>query len=61
MEEKNKPKKKKSNFELSQSIRKKRSNVKSINQKLKDYSIRKNKLLNSIDEDIEELTLRFKK
>lgn len=59
--EKNKPKKKKSNFELSQCIRKKRSNVKRINQKLKDYSIRKNKLLNSIDEDIEELTLRFKK
>lgn len=62
MEEKKKPKKKvKSNYELSQSIRKKRSNVKKLTQSIKDYSIRKNKLLSSIDDDIEELTTRFKK
>ena len=62
MEEKKKPKKKiKSNYELSQNIRKKHSNVKKLTQSIKDYSIRKNKLLSSIDDDIEELTMRFKK
>lgn len=51
----------KSNFELSQSIRKKRASVKKLTQTIKDNSIRKNKLLNSIEEDVEELTQRFKK
>ena len=51
----------KSNYELSQSIRKKRNNLKKLTQSIKDYSIRKNKLLSSIDDDIEELTTRFKK
>lgn len=63
MEEKTKPKKKKlkSKYELSQSIRKKRTDVKTLNQQIKDKSIKKNKLLSSIEDEIEELTSRFKK
>lgn len=62
MEAKIKPKKKKvrSNYELSQSIRKKRTDIKTLNQQIKDKSIKKNKLLSSIEDEIEELTSRFK-
>lgn len=54
-------KRKKSNYELSKSIRKKRASVNAINQQIKEKSIKKAKLMTSIDNEIEELTLRFKK
>ncbi len=57
----NKKSKVKSNFELSQSIRKKNSCVKKLTQNIRDCSIRKNKLINSIKDDVDELTSRFKK
>lgn len=49
-----------SNHDLSKNIRKKRRDVKLLNQQIKDKSIRKKKLLSSIEDDVEELTSRFK-
>lgn len=51
----------KSNYELSKSIKGKRESLSKINQRIKDNSIKKNKLKQSIDDDVTELILRFKK
>ena len=50
----------KSNYELSKSIRNKREALSKVNEKIKDDSIKKNKLKQSID-DVTELISRFKK
>ena len=60
MQEKKRSKRIRSNSELSLSIRKKKSQVNVLNTQIKDKSIKKNKLLSLIDEDIDELTSRFK-
>ena len=51
----------KSNYELSKSIKSKRESLSKINQRIKDNSIKKNKLKQSIDDDVTELISRFKK
>lgn len=51
----------KSNYELSKSIKSKRESLSKINQRIKDNSIKKNKLKQFIDDDVTELISRFKK
>ncbi len=51
----------KSNYELSKSIKSKREALSRVNEKIKDDSIKKNKLKQSIDDDVTELISRFKK
>ena len=51
----------KSNYELSKCIKSKREALSRVNEKIKDDSIKKNKLKQSIDDDVTELISRFKK
>ena len=52
---------KKSNWELSASIRKKRSKLKKLNTSIKEKSIEKSILSKEIDKEVDELTSRIKK
>lgn len=54
-------KRKRTNYEISDSIRKNKKRVIDINNQIKTKSITKNKLLNKIENDIDELTNRFNK
>lgn len=49
------------NYEISDSIRKNKKRVFDINNQIKNKSITKNKLLNKIENDIDELIGRFNK
>ena len=52
---------KRRNWELSSSIRKKRSKLKKINNSIKEKSIQKSILSKEIDKEVDELTSRIKK
>ena len=54
-------KRKRTNYEISDSIRKNKKRVFDINNQIKNKSITKNKLLNKIENDIDELIGRFNK
>lgn len=54
-------KRKRTNYEVSDSIRKNKKRVFDINNQIKNKSITKNKLLNKIENDIDELIGRFNK